>query len=177
MVTHPEAVPDVVDDRLDVEMGGIRAHRLALGVDAPLVGLGDRADEAGAVDFPGQLGVEEVGDGGQDVDGLGGPVVPMVGHGGRGRRLDHEGHGHEAGEAVLLRHAPVGADGERRPVIGGEHDQGVVVQALGLEAVEELAEQQVWRAPPGAGGAAGRSRRPSLVVHSLSLSPVLPGFG
>ena len=66
---------------------------------------------------------------------------------------------------------------ERGPVVGGEHHEGVVVEALGLEAVDQLAQQLVGELGLQEVALQSEVRRRRCPDQTLSSRPGLPGSG
>ena len=99
---------------------------------------GEEVDTGGA---PRHLDPEEAGDGGEHV----GRLRAVVRHlpSGLARPFDEQRHRRHLADVVVGDHPPVhpGADGDA--VVGGDHQQRVVVAARRLEAVDEVGDEPV----------------------------------
>ena len=104
----------------------------------PLLWLTEERD---AVDRPGQVRTDDIGHGGNDVEGLG---VAVVDHARTLARVLHEQRDPQnLGRVALADPAERLLVGEADAVVGGDHDEGVVPPRFGLQPVEGVAEQAV----------------------------------
>ena len=120
-----------------------------------------------AVDVEGHVGSQHLGDGRQDVDrehvGVVDPAGRLAGF------LQEEGDQQQVGSSgqveVLATQGPDRLAGfERHAVVGHDHDQGIVVEVLGAQCVQEVAEEPVEELELEDVALTTERRRPLLIV-------------